>query len=86
MKKNNSFKLSLSNLSKSEIKERDLCSIKGGDVEHGNCSCGCNYSGSGGSSLCDNSAANFRGNLSSPGGGCSCSENTFTEQQFWLDC
>lgn len=81
----NNINFNLVKLLDSEIENRNLSSIRGGEV-YGDCSCGCHHANNGGSSTCDNSRENLRNGLTSIGGGASCSANTLTEQQFFIGC
>jgi len=59
-------KIKLTKLSKKELdKIRGGYRFWNGLYPEGNCTCGCYYSGSGGSSIEDNGSANMRGGLSS---------------------
>jgi natural product precursor len=59
MKKN----LTLNNLAKNTMKEKEMNIVKGGRQ----CGCGCRYEGMGGASTNQNAAANYCGCLTSPG-------------------
>lgn len=51
------------------------------------CTCGCQYEEQGGSSTCENSAANFNGGLHSPiPGAFGCPDNELSSQQHWFCC
>lgn len=59
-------KLKLSQLSDTEMKEREMNMLKGGTSY--NCSCGClEYGKPGGATIADNQAANIKGNHYTPG-------------------
>lgn len=57
-------KLKLNMLSKAEMEKREMNNLRGGD-----CGCGCNYGGSGGSSAQDNAYANQASGYTQSGGG-----------------
>lgn len=75
--------LKLNQLTKIEMEKRQLKYLVGGN----DCTCGCHYSGQGGSSLSSNDSANYTGDKYSYGGGnpsCSpCSNNRDNESDFW---
>lgn len=58
-------KLKLNSLAKNNLNEKEMSKIKGGGWT---CGCGCHYANSGGSSIDANAAANYDGELFSPGG------------------
>lgn len=77
-------KMSLCSIEQNTTKEM-LSKVKGGA---GNCGCGCVYAGQGGSSTCDNSAANYNASKWTPGGHAvlTCGNASLGEQQFWGGC
>ena len=58
-------KIKLNRLDANELLKREMRSLFGGK----DCTCGCHYTNYGGSSTCDNDAANLRGGYQSYGGG-----------------
>lgn len=68
-------KLKLNKLNKAELENREMNNLLGGG-DPGDCTCGCHYSGTGGSSSCDNGRENWTNGYSSYGGGdtygCAC--------------
>jgi natural product precursor len=69
-------KISLNQLSDTELNEREMCRLLGGGTP-GCCQCGCNYATSGGSSNSSNdSANNASGYTSDPGATTPCDEDT----------
>ncbi len=63
-------RLKLNQLSRDELKKRELNQIKGGDGLC--CGCGCHYFGDGGSSIADNWTANHANGQTSYGGDLGC--------------
>ena len=62
-------KISLKQISKTNLDQRQLCRLLGGSC----CQCGCHYANDGGSSTTDNYNANEAGGLySDPGNYCGC--------------
>jgi natural product precursor len=58
--------LKLNKLEEQNLAERQMNVVKGGG-NPGNCGCACTYANNGGSSTCDNAAANWNAGLASPG-------------------
>jgi len=79
-------KISLKQLSKADLNERELCRLWGGG-DPGCCQCGCNYAGSGGSSSPTNYGANDdSGYTSDPGAEpCNCDEKDDPKEGMMCD-
>lgn len=59
-------KLKLNEISRTRLEESEMCRLLGGGTP-GNCTCGCLYANSGGSSTASNDAANNASGLTSYG-------------------